>query len=101
MRREYLKLNLATQQRDGKVIDGTGLERIIIPIPCLHEMVIRDPSDVSLVGGFVDRRRMQRHGLVVGDAAPAPALAGEKLRVEAPGGDGVDDGVVGAVCVVG
>jgi len=40
------------------------------------------------------------YGLVVCDIAPAFAFAGDEFWVEAPGDDGVDDHVVGAVEVV-
>jgi hypothetical protein len=43
---------------------------------------------------------MQGHGLVVCNIAPAFAFAVEQLGVEAPGDDGVDDDVVGAVEVM-
>jgi hypothetical protein len=49
---------------------------------------------------FVDGRRVQGDGLVVCDVSPALAFAGDQLRVEAPGDDGVDDCVVCAVQVV-
>lgn len=73
--------------------------RIEVPIPRLHDMIIREPFD-RLVGVFVDRGRVQRDGLVVRDVAPAFAFAGYQFRVEAPGDDGVDDCVVCAVEVV-
>lgn len=40
---------------------------------------------------------MEGDGLVVSDVSPASAFAGEELGIEAPGDDGVDDKVVGAV----
>lgn len=43
---------------------------------------------------------MQGDGLVVCDVAPAFAFARDQFWVEAPGDDGVDDDVVGAVEIV-
>ena len=63
-------------------------------------MVIGHPFYGRCVGLLVHGGRMQRDGLVVGDVAPAFPVAGEQFRVETPGDDGVDDGVVGAVEVV-
>lgn len=69
---------------------------IEIPVPRLHDVVIREPFD-SRVGVFVDGGRVQGDGLVVGDIAPALAFAGDQFGVEAPSNDGVDDCVVCAV----
>ena len=89
-----LKLGLSAQQRNRKIIHSTSFERIIVPIPALYEMVIGHPFHGSRVGALVHRGRMQDHRLVISDIAPATTFAGEELRVEAPGGDGVDYGVV-------
>ena len=49
---------------------------------------------------LVDRCRVQSDGLVVRDITPALPFASQKLRVEAPGNDGIDDDIVVAVEVV-
>ena len=63
-------------------------------------MVIRDPFHRRRIRLLVDGSRVQRDGLVRGHVAPAFALAGEQLGVEAPCNDRVDDSFVGAVHVV-
>lgn len=73
--------------------------RIQVAVAGLHDVVVRKPLD-GRVGVLVDRGWVQRDGLVVRDVAPAFTLAGQELGVEAPGDDGVDDDVVGAVEVV-
>lgn len=93
-RHAYLKLDLSAQKRNSKVIHGTGLERGMVPIPPLHEMVVGHPFHGGRVGALVHGRWVQDHRLIIGDVAPAAAFARKELGVEAPGGDGVDDEVI-------
>ena len=41
--RRYLELRITTQQSNSKIIHSTRFMSIVVPIPRLHEMVIRHP----------------------------------------------------------
>lgn len=94
----HLELGLAAQQRNGKVVHRGRFKGIVVPVPRLHDVVIRQPFH-GRVGVLIHRGRVEGDGLVVSDVAPAFAFAGEEFGVEAPGDDGVDDELVGAVDV--
>jgi hypothetical protein len=62
-------------------------------------VVVGEPFH-GVVGVLVHGCWVEGDGLVVCYVAPAFAFASEEFRVEAPGDDGVDDGVVCAVEIV-
>lgn len=95
----HFELGLSTQQGNRKIIHCARFMRVEVPIPRLHDVVVREPLDCR-VGMFIDRRRMQRDSLIIRDVAPALTLADEQLRVEAPGNDRVDHRIIGAVEIV-
>lgn len=98
--RVQLELGLAAQQRDRELVHRARLERVVVAVAPLHDVVVRHPFDRRRVRLLVHRRRVQCHRLVVRDVAPAFAFAREQLRVEAPRDHRVDDRVVAAVRVV-
>ena len=97
--RRYLELRITTQQSNSKIIHSTRFMSIVVPIPRLHEIVIRHPFHRA-VGLLVHRGRVQRDRLVVGHVAPAFAFPREQLRVEAPCDHRVDYCLVDTVVVV-
>lgn len=95
----YLELSVTAKQGNSKIINGTRIMRVEVPVARLHDVVVREPLD-RWVGVLVDGRGVQGDGLIACDVAPALALAGDQFWVEAPGDDGVDDCVVCTVQVV-
>lgn len=95
----HLKFSVSTQQGNRKIIHCARFVRVEVPVPRLHDVVVREPLDCR-VGMFIDRRWMQRDGLIICDVTPALTLTDEELWIEAPGNEGVDHRVIGAVEIV-
>ena len=93
-----LKVRLAANQCQGKVLHGACFVGVVEPGARLHDVIKGEPLLCSSQR-LAHRRRMQAYSLVVSNVPPAFPISGQDLWEEAPCNDRVKNQVIVRVVI--